>query len=82
MAVTGFYVVWTFFRLAPSSPVGDVLAAAREHCGKPWAAVQATLGQHMNVEKYCTWGPYVAQLLTSGLGLAQQQILLGRWAAG
>ena len=77
MALAGFYVVWTFFGLHGGETPGAVLSAAQTHCGLPWGDVEKRLGHQFNVEKYCLWGPYVAHLLTAGLGLAPEQFDIG-----
>jgi hypothetical protein len=37
----GFHVVWHFFHLQPSAPLHAMLAAGRDWCDTPWAAVDA-----------------------------------------
>jgi hypothetical protein len=55
-----------------------LLGAAKTLCARPWPWVQQHLGQHVNVERYCTWGPYVATLLLRGLGLGEQRVVIAQ----
>ncbi|GIL99281.1 hypothetical protein Vretimale_4439, partial [Volvox reticuliferus] len=82
VALAGFYVVWTFFGLGGDESPEAVLQAANAHCSRPWGDVEAHLGHHINVEKYCLWGPYVAHLLTAGLGLAADGFTIGSGDVG
>ncbi|GFR41178.1 hypothetical protein Agub_g1845, partial [Astrephomene gubernaculifera] len=82
VALAGFYVVWKFFGLAGGDAPAAVLGAARGHCALPWREVSSTLGHHINVEKYCMWGPYVAHLITAGLGLTPEQYDIGSGDVG
>lgn len=71
-------MVWKFFGVDLAAPPAAVEAAARAHCLQPWQGVWSHLGHHINVEKYCMWGPYVAQLLTKGLKLDPEQFDIGK----
>ncbi|GLI68899.1 hypothetical protein VaNZ11_013447 [Volvox africanus] len=82
VALAGFYVVWTFFGLRGDEGPEAVLQAAHAHCSRPWGDVEARMGHHINVEKYCLWGPYVAHLLTAGLGLAADEFTIGTGDVG
>ncbi len=79
VALAGFYVVWTFFGLGGDEEPAAVMQSARAHCGRPWGDVNSRLGHHINVEKYCMWGPYVAHLLTAGLGLSTDDFSIGEY---
>ena len=35
------------------------------------------MGNQINVERYCLWGPYVVELLRTGLGLSPDQVHIG-----
>lgn len=79
VVTSGFYVVSTFLRLRPGAAPADLLPAAQRMCSLPWRQVQADMGDVVNVERYCTWGPYVALLLQEGLGLANtSRLTFGR----
>ena len=41
LLAAGFHVVWHFFHLQPSAPLHAMLAAGRDWCDTPWAAVNA-----------------------------------------
>lgn len=78
----GFYVVARFLQLPDGAPLDAVLDASRTLCGRPWSWVHAQLGQHINVERYCSWGPYTVKLLRQGLGLQDSDVRLGSADAG
>lgn len=73
----GFYVVSTFLHMSPDASLADLLSAAKTHCSLPWSVVRTTLGDNINVERYCTWGPYISTLLTAGLGLQDDWVRIG-----
>lgn len=56
-------MVWTFFGLQPTAKLHELLAASQQLCSRPWADVHASLGSHTNTERFCMWGPYMAELL-------------------
>jgi hypothetical protein len=60
------------------SSLEPLLGAAKTLCARPWPWVQQHLGHHVNVERYCTWGPYVATLLLRGLGLGEQRVVIAQ----
>lgn len=73
----GFYVVSHFLNVsADSRALEPLLDASKTLCSHPWSWVQQHLGSHVNVERYCTWGPYVVKLLLQGLGLEEQQVFV------
>ncbi|GIL43178.1 hypothetical protein Vafri_991 [Volvox africanus] len=82
VALAGFYVVWTFFGLRGNESPEAVLRAAHAYCSRPWGDVESRMGHHINVEKYCLWGPYVAHLLTAGLSLAADEFTIGSGDVG
>lgn len=61
-----------------TSALEPILSASKGLCARPWPWVQQHLGHHVNVERYCTWGPYVVQLLMHGLGLDEHQVRGGK----
>jgi hypothetical protein len=69
--------VWTFYNLPHAAPLADLSSAAQRLCARPWGDVAAQLGQHVNAERFCMWGPYVVELLGRGLGLAQDRLAIG-----
>lgn len=79
MALTGFYVVWRFFKLPPTAGYEQLASATRQFCGMPWAEVDEKLGENVNVEKYCLWGWYVLALLQQGLQIKEEQMAIGGW---
>lgn len=48
----------------------------------PLSSLQASLGDRINIEKYCLWGPYASQLLSSGLALREAQLSIGSGGLG
>lgn len=70
----GFYIVHKFLRVPPNAPLDTVLDAAQELCARPWSWVQQHLGQQINAERYCTWGPYIVTLLKDGLKLTDAAV--------
>jgi len=52
-ALTGFFVVWHFFGLAPGAGLGALEAAGRRHCAAGWAALQAARGGETHMDQYC-----------------------------
>ena len=52
-ALTGFFVVWHFFGLAPGAGLGALEAAGRRHCAADWAALQAARGGETHMDQYC-----------------------------
>lgn len=77
MALTGFYVVWRFLKIPSGGTLDHLLAHTEQHCDLRWEEVESSLGEHINVEKYCAWGTYVVDLLREGLKLDDQQVLIG-----
>lgn len=55
----------------------QVLQAAQELCSRPWWWVQQNMGQQINAERYCTWGPYTVKLLREGLLLEDGAVHVG-----
>lgn len=81
VALTGFFVAWRFFGAlhpAPHTPAA-LYAVARAFCGRTWADVQRTHGQHVNVEKYCLVGGAGCMLeaCTACRGYWQMSCMLG-----
>jgi len=77
-ACAGFYVVSRFLGVHADQTLGPLLDAATALCSRDWSWVQRNLGSHVNVERYCTWGPYVVKLLLHGLGLEEHQVLMAQ----
>lgn len=51
-----------------------VLGSAQAFCSMPWRSVAASLGEHVNVERYCLWGPYAVMLLHRGLAVPKVRV--------
>jgi hypothetical protein len=77
-AHAGFYVVSRFLEVQDSQSLQPLLDAAKTLCRRPWPWVQKHLGSNVNVERYCTWGPYVVQLLLHGLGLEESRVAIAQ----
>ncbi|KAI8462861.1 MAG: hypothetical protein J3K34DRAFT_446156 [Monoraphidium minutum] len=67
-------------RLPPSASPVELLPAAERLCGTSWARLSAEQGDVLNVERYCTWGPYASLLLAQGLRLGSNasRVVFGR----
>lgn len=76
--LAGFYVVSRFLGVQGRQTLAPLLDAAKTLCGRPWPWVQEHLGSHVNVERYCTWAPYVVHLLLHGLGLEEHQVVIAQ----
>jgi hypothetical protein len=76
--VAGFYVVSRFLGVQDSRTLEPLLNAAKTLCSRPWPWIQQHLGSNVNVERYCTWGPYVVKLLLNGLRLEEQHVLIAQ----
>ncbi|KAF6251240.1 hypothetical protein COO60DRAFT_658166 [Scenedesmus sp. NREL 46B-D3] len=82
LALTGFYVVAKFLQVPRDAPLGAVLDASKGLCSRPWSWVSEHLGHNINVERYCTWGPYVVKLLRQGLQLKDSAVRVGSGDVG
>ncbi|WIA12016.1 hypothetical protein OEZ85_012097 [Tetradesmus obliquus] len=82
LALTGFYVVAKFLGVPHDAPLGALLDASKELCARPWPWVSEHLGSNINVERYCTWGPYVVKLLRHGLRLKDSAVRVGSGDVG
>lgn len=76
--LAGFYVVSRFLGVQGRQTLDPLLDAAKTLCGRPWPWVQEHLGSHVNVERYCTWAPYVVHLLLHGLGLEEHHVVIAQ----
>ncbi|PRW21038.1 putative apyrase 7 [Chlorella sorokiniana] len=77
VALTGFFVVYKFFRLPETAGVAALERAGEEFCGKTWAQVQADRPGELMLEDYCFRAPYIARLLRHGLLLQDEQLRIG-----
>lgn len=68
-ALTGFYVVYHFFKLDSAALETDVIAAGESFCKMPWDDVKKAYHGETQVEQYCFRSPYVTTLISQGLGL-------------
>lgn len=69
-------MVSRFLGVQDRRTLDPLLDAAKTLCSRPWTWVQEHLGSNVNVERYCTWGPYVVKLLLHGLGLEEQHVYI------
>ena len=81
-APLGFYVVSTFLRLPPGAAASQLLPASERFCSRPWREVASAVGDAINAERYCTWGPYVSALLAQGLGIVDGRLRFGSGDVG
>ncbi|KAL4451373.1 hypothetical protein ABPG77_009445 [Micractinium sp. CCAP 211/92] len=77
VALTGFFVVFRFFRLSPTAGMAALEQAGASFCGLSWAQVQAQHGGEIMVEDYCFRAPYIAALVRHGLLLRDEQLRIG-----
>ncbi|PSC71682.1 putative apyrase 7 [Micractinium conductrix] len=77
VALTGFYVVYRFYKLEPEAPLAALEEAGRAFCAKGWDAVQADYAGELMVEDYCFRAPYIAALVSDGLLLSDSQLRIG-----
>lgn len=82
IAITGYYVVWAFFKMRSHASLADLEHATDRLCTKPWSAIQTEQGDAVNLEMYCLWGHYVPALLQQGLRLSTQQVRFGSGDVG
>lgn len=82
VALTGFYVVLHFFKLAASEGLRGIRTAGQSFCGKSWAEVQAAHAGEMAVETYCFRAPYIEALASQGLHLSPDKVRLGEAGPG
>lgn len=82
LLLAGFYVVKKFLGVPANASLDAILDASQDLCSRPWSWVQQKLGQQINAERYCTWGPYMVKLLKEGLLLKDSAVHVGSGDVG
>eukprot|EP00873_Tetraselmis_striata_P016029 jgi/Tetstr1/436293/TSEL_025134.t1 len=73
-AMSGFYVVYEFFKLPLAASLEDLESAGQAYCRRDWTDIQATLGDTKNTETYCFRAPFLSALLQDGLGVSASRM--------
>jgi hypothetical protein len=81
-AMSGFYVVNHFYGLTSSSSIDDVRLKTDSFCALDWEKVGARHAGELAVETYCFRGEYVEALLSGGLQLSSENLILGYESPG
>ena len=81
-AMSGFYVVNHFYGLSSFSSIDDVRLKTDSFCALDWEKVGTRHKGELAVETYCFRGEYIEALLSSGLALSSENLILGYESPG
>lgn len=75
--MSGFYVVYRFFKLTSDSTLDDVLEKGQEFCEKTWNVAKNSVAPQPFIEQYCFRAPYIVFLLREGLHITDSNVTIG-----
>ncbi|KZV39274.1 putative apyrase 7 [Dorcoceras hygrometricum] len=75
-AMSGFYVVYRFFKLKTDAALDDVLEKGHEFCEKSWDVARNSVVPQPFIEQYCFRAPYVVFLLREGLHITDSNVIV------
>ncbi|KAI8564284.1 hypothetical protein RHMOL_Rhmol03G0169500 [Rhododendron molle] len=76
-AMSGFFVVYRFFKLSSEATLDDVLEKGQEFCEKTWDIAKNSVPPQPFIEQYCFRAPYIVFLLRAGLHITDSQVIIG-----